>query len=84
MSWLITGVGVPLYDPDAAAYIAAVEAADQQSLEDSVKYTIERRPPSLLLHRRIPRPRPAGCACYRPDQRLRGGYTFVALEDTAT
>jgi hypothetical protein len=41
MSWLITGVGVPPYDPDAAAYIAAVEAADQQSLEDSVKYTID-------------------------------------------
>jgi hypothetical protein len=37
---LIDSWGV-LYDPDAAAYIAAVEAADQQSLEDSVKYTID-------------------------------------------
>jgi hypothetical protein len=37
---LIDSWGVP-YDPDAAAYIVAVEAADQQSLEDSVKYTID-------------------------------------------
>lgn len=37
----ITGVAVTPLDPDAAAYIAAVEAADGQALESEVKVAID-------------------------------------------
>jgi hypothetical protein len=40
MSWTITGVGVP-FDNDAWEYIARVETADGQILEQSVRNAID-------------------------------------------
>jgi hypothetical protein len=41
MSWLITGRQVDAADPDARAYLAAVEAADTQALEPAVRLAVD-------------------------------------------
>jgi hypothetical protein len=41
MSWLITGSQVDAADPDARAYLAAVEAADTQTLEPAVRLAVD-------------------------------------------
>jgi hypothetical protein len=41
MSWVITGRQVDAADPDARAYLAAVEAADTQALEPAVRLAVD-------------------------------------------
>jgi hypothetical protein len=41
-------------------------------------------PPSLLLHRRIPRPRPPRRPRHRPDQRVWSGYPMTYPQDAHT
>jgi hypothetical protein len=41
MSWVITGRQVDAVDPDARAYLAAVEAADTQALEPAVRLAVD-------------------------------------------